>query len=340
MSGRDIQYTGKFYGDGSFFYFCGGFMEMVMLNDGNIKSLIRERAIELGFEACGFARAGEVEADAVLQYDRWIGHGKHDCMLYAERYREQRNDVRLFCPGAKTVICLALNYKPAVLQAKGAAQISQYAYGRDYHLVMREKLERLAEFIGEKWGASSRVCVDTAPIMEKYWARKAGIGFVGRNNLLILPGKGSYFFLGELVTSLDVEPDEECKDGCVGCDECVRRCPGGALADRDSLDARRCLSCQLIERRDELPEWVTGVIGDRLYGCDECQVCCPHNRDAVPTVVEDFAPSSDVLSLSLDDVLEMTPERFASLFKKSAIKRVKLVNLQRNAQCVADGRKR
>lgn len=312
-----------------------------MLSDSeNKKLLIGERAKELGFEACGFARAGEVEIEAVLQHDRWIEQGKHDCMLYAERYREQRNDVRLFYPGAKTVICVALNYKPMVLQEKDALQISQYAYGRDYHLVVREKLELLAEFIKERWGVDSRVCVDTAPIMEKYWARKAGVGFIGRNNLLIVPGRGSYFFLGELVTSLEVEPDAECLDGCAGCDECVRMCPGGALKDGDSLDARRCLSCQLIERRGELPEWVADVIGDHLYGCDECQLCCPHNRDAVPTSVKDFTPNSEILTLSIDDVLEMTPEGFASLFKNSAVKRVKLVNLQRNAQCMAEGRKR
>lgn len=298
------------------------------------KDLIRAKALELGFSACGFARADRVCDEAVGRYRDWLGCGENDCMDYAANYQELRNDPRELFPGTKTIISVALNYYPTRFQSKDAPQFSYYAYGRDYHDVIKVRLKALAEYIRQNWDEESRVCVDTAPVMEKYWAREAGVGMIGRNNLLIIPGKGSFFFLGELLTTLEVEPDEPCTDSCGNCMQCVKACPGGALKDERFLDARRCLSCQLIERRGELPEWVVEVVGNRIYGCDECQVACPHNKNAVSTRVVDFAPQDEFMELTIDKILSMDKADFMRLFGKSAIRRAKLEGLLRNARIV------
>ena len=296
------------------------------------EAAIKRRAAELGFDACGFAVAEAVDAESQQRYDAWIAAGKHFAMTYAERYADVRSDPRLLLDGARTMISLAMNYFPAIEQDAQALQIARYAFGRDYHEVLRERLEQLAAFIAGNWGAECRVCVDTAPIREKYWAQRAGVGFVGRNNLLIIPGKGSFFFLGEVVTTLALQPDEPCRLHCGSCHRCVEACPGGALsADGSALDASRCLSCLLIEYRGEqLPEWVADAKGNRLYGCDQCQLVCPHNASAQPTAVADFAPRHDILSLTPAAVEAMTQECFSRLFAHSAIKRVKLAGLKRN----------
>lgn len=304
------------------------------MSDIDIKHIIRSKALELGFDACGFAKADEVNALVINQYNQWIEQGKNDCMDYAERYCELRNNPCELFPGAKTVICVAMNYYPEVRQSKNAPQFSMYAYGRDYHDVVRNRLKELSQFINERWSAESRICVDTAPIMEKYWAREAGLGFIGRNHLLIIPGKGSFFFLGELITTLEIAPDEPCELSCGDCNACVKACPGGALNDLNSLDARKCLSCQLIERRGELSHWVEEKVGNRVYGCDTCQLCCPHNANAKPTAITEFYPSEKFLNLTLNDISEMTDEQFREIFKKSAVKRAKVEGLKRNATII------
>ncbi len=300
------------------------------------RETLRHAALEMGFDACGFARAVPVKQWAVEQYDRWIADGCNDCMEYATKYREVRNDPRLLIEGAKTVISVAINYLPAIRQPENAPQFALYAYGRDYHEVVKERLIRLATYIEHATGCKSRPCTDTAPIRERYWAQQAGIGFIGRNNMLIIPNRGSFFFLGELVTTLEVEPDEPCLLSCNGCNRCEQSCPGKALNGGKAADARRCLSCQLIERRGELPKWVNNVIGNRIYGCDTCQLVCPHNQIATPTVLQDFAPSEAFLSLTHNDIIGMTPSRFRHLFAHSAIRRTRLDGLRRNAAAIID----
>ncbi|MGN0213398.1 MAG: tRNA epoxyqueuosine(34) reductase QueG [Muribaculaceae bacterium] len=296
------------------------------------EAAIKQRASELGFDACGFAKAEAVDDEAQQRYGEWIANGKNYAMPYAERYGDVRSNPVNLLPGAKTVISLAMNYFPAEKQDADALQIAYYAYGRDYHEVVRERLTQLALFIAENWEAECRVCVDTAPIREKYWAQRAGVGFVGRNNLLIIPGKGSYFFLGEVVTTLELQPDEPCTKSCGNCRRCVDACPGGALStDGSALDAGKCLSCLLIEYRGEqLPDWAREAKGNRLYGCDQCQKVCPHNALAKPTKIADFAPRHDILSLTSADVEALTQDEFSRLFAHSAIKRVKLSGLKRN----------
>ena len=250
-------------------------------------------------------------------------------MEWAERYCDVRDNPQQLLDGARTIIMLAMNYFPKVKQRPDAPQFAYYAYGRDYHDVMREHMKQLATFIHSMTGDVSRCCVDTAPLRERYWAQRAGLGFVGMNNQLILPGKGSYFFLGAIITTLELPADEPCTLSCGECKACIQACPSGALGS-GGVDARKCLSCLTIEHRGELPRWVADVIGNRVYGCDSCQKCCPHNRASHPTSIPDFAPSEVFLQLTAADIMAMNEEGFKQLFGKSAVRRTRLEGLQRN----------
>lgn len=298
----------------------------------DIAEQIKSQARILGFEACGFAAAAPVNDEAVSRYDRWIELGHNGCMQWAAGHRDLRSDPSLLLAGAQTVISLALNYYPARFQPDGTLQVAYYAYGRDYHEVLREKLTRLSVFIEQITHCATRACVDSAPVRERYWAQRAGIGFIGRNNCLILPGKGSYYFLGEILTTAQLPPDNPSLATCGDCGKCLQACPTGALSVEGAADATRCLSCLLIENHDEeLPEWVAGVVGDRIVGCDECQRCCPHNAHAQSTTVKDFSPSDTVMTLTRESVQAMTAGEFRRTFAHSAISRLRYKTLRRNA---------
>jgi epoxyqueuosine reductase len=302
-----------------------------------IAETVRNKALSLGFCACGFAKADRVDSDAIDFYDKWIADGCCDTMDYCAHYSELRNDPRQLFPGALTVVSVAMNYFPAQFQPADAPQFAFYAYGRDYHDVVRERLRQLAAYIMQiSAGAQSRVCVDTAPVRERYWAQHAGIGFIGKNGLLIVPDVGSYVFLGELITTVFIPADTPCMASCAGCGACLSTCPGHALGNGGSVDARRCLSCLTIEHRGDLPDWLHGSIGNHVYGCDECQICCPHNAQVQPTEIKDFAPSSQFLSLTGDSIAAMTDADFRSVFRHSAVRRAKLSGLQRNLSVITN----
>ncbi len=303
----------------------------------DIASLIKSQAASLGFDACGFAAVEPVDDEAVARYDRWLEQGHNGCMQWAAGHRDLRRDPSMLLDGARTVISLALNYYPARFQPPGTLRVAYYAYGRDYHEVLREKLTELSHFIEQITHCATRPCVDSAPIRERYWAQRAGLGFVGRNNCLILPGKGSFFFLGEIVTTAQLAPDKPCTGTCGDCGKCVAACPAGALSEQGAVDASRCLSCLLIENHaDELAAWVGEVIGDRVVGCDECQLCCPHNSHAVATTVEDFAPTEAVMTLTRERIEAMTAGEFKRTFAHSAISRLRYKTLRRNAALITD----
>lgn len=294
---------------------------------------IKVLAAQLGFEACGFASAAPVSAEAQARYDRWIELGCNDEMQWAARNCDVRSDPRLLVEGAQTVISVALGYYQALRQPLGAMRIAMYALGQeDYHTAVKRRLWNIAKLIADRTGCQSRCFVDSAPLRERYWAQQAGIGFVGRNNALIIPGKGSYFFLGEVVTTLALPPDEPCRLTCGNCGECVSHCPTGALSTPGAVDARRCLSCLTIEHRGELPPWVADSIGDHAYGCDECQLCCPHNRHAVQCSAPELQPSDAIMRLTPRQVLAMTPSDYRHTFAHSAIRRARLDMLQRNCR--------
>ena len=298
----------------------------------DIAMQIKSQAASLGFDACGFAAAVTVEDEAVARYDRWIEQGHNGCMSWAADHRDLRRDPSLLLDGAKTVISLALNYYPSRFQPEEALRVAYYAYGRDYHEVMREKMAELSHFIEQITHCTTRMCVDSAPVRERYWAQRAGLGFIGRNNCLIIPGKGSFFFLGEILTTAQLPPDEPCALTCGNCGKCVKACPAGALEHADAADCNRCLSCLLIENHnEELPGWVSQVVGNRVVGCDECQLCCPHNAHAVASTVKDFEPTEAVLTLTRERVLQMTGGEFKRTFAHSAITRLRHKTLQRNA---------
>ena len=297
-------------------------------------ALIKQIAQQLGFDACGIARVDRVNDEAMKRYHEWLASGKNGCMDWAQNHQAIRENPELLLEGARSVIVVAMNYYPHVFQPDSAPQFAYYAYVRDYHEVMKQRLWKLGEAIERETGHASRACVDSAPLRERYWAQRAGVGFIGWNNQLIIPGKGSYFFLGVLVTNLELEPDEPCLDHCLQCRACEKTCPSGALRCGETVDARRCLSCLTIEHKGDLPEWVKDVIGNRVYGCDECQKCCPHNRDAVGNTTPEFQPKPELLALTRDDILSMTQEQFSNIFSHSAVKRAKLAGLQRNASII------
>ena len=293
---------------------------------------VKTLAASIGFDACGIARAQAVDAEAIARHDRWIAEGRHDTMEWAARWRDVRNDPRLLLEGARSLIVLALNYFPKRFQPLEAPQIAAYAYGRDYHKVLRRMMRPLARLL-EDAGHAMRLCVDSAPLRERYWAQCAGLGFVGRNNQLIIPGRGAYFFLGTIVTTAVLEPDKPCTLHCPdGCRRCEEACPAGALHDGEAVDARRCLSCLTIEHQGPLPPGTTSLLGHRVFGCDECLKACPFNRHATPTTIDDFAPSDAFLALTDKDFATMDQARFDALFGHTPVKRAGLAALRRNLE--------
>ena len=298
----------------------------------SIKEQIKAEALRLGFAACGFARADAVADAPALR--RWLDAGHAAGMGYMHNHFDLRTDPRKLVEGARTVIVVALGYYPAERQKPDVPQFSYYAYGEDYHDVLKRKLWALMDYINkEVTPIQGRAFVDTAPLLERYWATQAGLGFIGRHTQLIIPGKGSYFFLGELVVDLELEPDVPIHTGCGTCRRCLDACPTQAL-EPYVLDARRCISCQTIENREEIPADVASKLGNRLYGCDTCQQVCPWNRFATPTAVAEFAPSEVFLALDRERLEAMTEEEFRTLFRKSAVKRAGYAGVMRNLRAM------
>ncbi len=300
------------------------------------KEIVRQEASHLGIYRTGFTQASMVNKTIVKSYRKWIDNGTHGEMNYLERYDDLRADPRLLLPAAQSIIVCAASYHSSLKMPSNVPQIASYALGRDYHEVMRERLTKLAQFIKKNWGGETRVCVDTAPIFEKYWATKAGIGFIGMNSLLIVPGAGSYVFIGEILTTLRFPKDKPEKATCMRCGACVKACPAQAIRKDGSVDARRCLSYLTIEYHGDFPKGTN--LGNRLYGCDTCQQVCPHNKDIIETPIVDLRPRKEILSLTSNDVATMSQEQFSTLFQHSAIKRTKLTGLKRNLRSVKKGK--
>ncbi len=298
------------------------------LTPSHHKNLITSQAASLGIETIGFAAAEPVSEESDRQFSSWIEKNYHGDMTYLDRYHDVRRDPRLLLPSARTIIVTAINYFQRQKQSPDAPQIASYALGQDYHEVVKERLSALAGFIKENWGGETRVCVDTAPLRERYWAVKAGIGFIGRNNQLIIPDKGSYFFLGAILTTVEFAPDDPCRLSCMNCGACIKRCPARAIHLDGYIDARRCLSYLTIEYRGELPADIP--LGNLVYGCDTCQSVCPHNFKAKPTEIPEFSPSEELLSLDRKAMEEMTQEQFSAIFRHSAVKRTKYAGFMRN----------
>lgn len=297
---------------------------------------IKNKAKELGFDACGIAEVAPADSEALF-FDRWIAEGCHAGMKYMENYRDIRLNPTGLVEGARSVISIALNYYPTVRQPADAPQIAYYAYGNDYHVVVKEKLSLLWQFIAEQCetagqarpDSTARLFTDSAPILERYWAWKAGLGWIGKNTNLIIPGKGSFFFLGEIVTTLALVYDTPQPNRCGACTRCLDACPTGALERPHRLNAVKCLSYLTIEHKGEIPPLEASRLGNRLYGCDTCQAVCPWNRFASPTNEEAFAPSPSLLALQKEDLKMLSREEYNRIFAHSAVKRAKYEGLMR-----------
>ena len=298
---------------------------------------IKQKALELGFHRAGIARA-EALANEGSQFLEWLNRGYHGNMSWLEREPEKRADPRLIFPEARSVLCVAMNYYTPSEHEGDAwkGKISRYAWGDDYHDVVKEKLRMLLDWIvAAVPDASGKVCVDTAPVMEKSWAERAGIGWIGKNSNVITHDHGSWVFLGEILLNLDLEPDQPATEHCGSCTACLDACPTSAIVEPFVVDSNRCISYATIELRDEvLPETVSRHLNGWIYGCDICQDVCPWNRFEKPTNEPRFAPRHGETSLDLDVVESLTPETYAIRFRKSSMKRTKIVGLKRNAKAL------
>lgn len=292
---------------------------------------IKEKARALGFSAVGVSEADFLE-DEAEKLENWLKAGKHGKMQYLENYFDKRLDPRKLVPGAQSVISLALNYYPekTLNQAKDTFKIARYAYGEDYHFFIKRKLKTLLAFINTEIGeVNGRVFVDSAPVMERKWAEKSGLGWQGKNTLLINKQKGSYFFLAELILDLPLTPDHSLKDYCGSCTRCIDACPTEALTPYN-MDARRCIAYLTIELKDNIPEDFKNTYQDWIFGCDICQEVCPWNRLSVAHRFPELKPSAEVSSLDKEAWQEITEDVFQKIFKKSPLKRTKIEGIRRN----------
>ena len=307
-------------------------MESKVLSSDTVKA----EALRLGFSACGLAPAEPLSPGRVAEYRRWLDEGRHGEMDYLARHAGLRQDPRRLVEGARTVVSVALNYYQDIQWPEGGYRLARYACGRDYHDVVKAKLRQLMCRLGLEEGADGRVFCDTAPVDERYWAVRCGLGWRGRNGQLILPGAGSYFFLGELVLLLPADRyDRPVPGRCGSCRRCVEACPAGALPGDGTMDARRCLSYLTIERRGPLPSGTGRQMGHCIYGCDRCAEVCPWNRFARPAAGEDFRPREALLSMTPAAWKKLTEEDYRTLFRGSAVKRAKYEGLMRNIRAVA-----
>lgn len=291
---------------------------------------IKAEALRIGFSACGMAPADAIQEDIAQHFDHWLKAGRHAGMAYMENHREKRLDPRLLVEGAQSIISVALNYYPQKLLPEDQYQIAWYAYGKDYHDIMKEKLSRLFHFIGQQTPVNGRVFCDTAPVSERYWAWRAGLGWIGKNTQLIIPHAGSCFFLGEIILDIKLDYDAPEKDMCGNCNQCFEACPTKALEHPYNLDASKCLSYLTIENKGDIPAEYMPKLGNKIYGCDECQKACPWNRFATPGTVPELQPSESFLRMTKERWNRLTEEEYRTLFKGSAVKRAKYEGLSRN----------
>ena len=296
---------------------------------------IKNRAKELGFMACGIAKAAFLEEEAP-RLEQWLKENKQGEMTYMENHFDLRLDPRKLVEGAKSVISLTYNYYPSEFQRPDTFKIAKYAYGTDYHYVVKDKLKALLAFINEEIGeVNGRAFVDSAPVLEHAWAAKAGLGWVGKNTLTLSKKQGSFFFLAELIVDLELEYDiAPTADHCGTCTRCMDACPTEAIVGPYLVDGSRCISYLTIELKNEIPAEFKGKTADWMFGCDVCQDVCPWNKFSVLHNEPAFAPHPDLLGISKKDWEEITEETFRKVFKSSAVKRTKFSGLKRNIDFV------
>jgi epoxyqueuosine reductase len=297
-------------------------------------SFIKQSATQLGFDYCGIAVAKPLDDDA-RRLEQWLKQGKHGNMHYMENHFDLRVDPAKLVPGAKSVITLLLNYFPAQQQTQTAPKISKYAYGQDYHEVMRAKLKLLLDVMREKVGdIQGRGFVDSAPVLERSWAQRSGLGWIGKSGNLITKSNGSFFFIATLITDLELMADDPfVKDYCGSCRRCIDSCPTDAITEDRQVDGSKCISYFTIELKEMMiPDSQKGNFNNWMFGCDVCQDVCPWNRFSKPTKETAFTPIPEVLNFSTSEWEELTEESFKKIFKHSPLKRSKYAGIRRNLQ--------
>jgi len=306
-----------------------------MKNHSQDTQLIKSIATDLGFSFCGISKAEFLKEDAP-QLEEWLKRGYHGSMGYMENHFDIRLDPTLLVLGAKSVISLMYNYYPEKkLEIEGRLKIAKYAYGEDYHFVIKDKLKEFLQRIQNKIGEiHGRAFVDSGPVMERTWAKKSGIGWIGKNSLLLNKSTGSFFFLAELFIDLELEYDGPVKDYCGTCTACMDACPTDAIPQPYVVDGSKCISYFTIELKEEIPASVKGKFDNWIFGCDICQDVCPWNSFSKPHNEPRFNAHPDLTNMTQQDWKEITDEVFQKLFKKSAVKRTKLDGLKRNVRFV------
>lgn len=303
-------------------------------NKYNISQSIKAESERLGFLSCGISKAGFLEEEAP-RLEHWLSQNYHGQMAYMENHFDKRLNPKLLVDDAKSVISLLLNYYPENKQIDNTFKISKYAYGEDYHYVIKDKLKELLAFIQTEIGeVNGRAFVDSAPVLDKAWAAKSGLGWIGKNANLITQKVGSFYFIAELIIDLELEYDNPTTNHCGTCTACIDACPTQAIVQPYVVDGSKCISYFTIELKDNLPQEMKGKFDDWIFGCDVCQDVCPWNRFATPTTENRFVPKDDLLQFSKQDWQEITQEIFAKAFRNSAVKRTKFEGLKRNIDFV------
>ena len=293
---------------------------------------IKTEAKRLGFLSCGISKAQFLEEEAP-RLENWLTQNMHGEMRYMENHFDKRLDPTKLVPDSKSVISLLLNYFPSETQNENSYKISKYAYGRDYHFVIKDKLKQLLISIQEEIGAvHGRAFVDSAPVLDKAWAAKSGLGWIGKHSNLLTKQTGSFYFIAELIVDLDLEYDTPVTDHCGSCTACIDACPTQAIVDPYVVDGSKCISYLTIELKNEIPSEFTNQMDDWMFGCDVCQDVCPWNRFSKPHNQPLFNPHPELLQNSKEDWEEITKEVFNEIFRKSAVKRTKYEGLKRNIQ--------
>ena len=298
--------------------------------------LIKKLAKEIGFASCGISKARFLKEEE-KNFENWLKQGNQGTMSYLERNFDKRLNPQKLVPGSKSVISLTFNYfPPRKSLKKNSFIISKYAYGKDYHFVIKKKLKTLFSLIKEKIGnIEGRVFVDSAPIHERAWAKISGLGWIGKNSLLLNKKMGSYFFLAEIICDLELEYDTPVTDHCGTCTKCIDACPTNAITQAQVIDANKCISYLTIENKNEIPSELSKSFNNYIFGCDICQDVCPWNKFSKPHDEKEFLPNDEVSNFSNKDWEELTHDTFNRIFKNSAIKRTRFEGLKRNIKAVS-----
>jgi len=298
----------------------------------NYSDFIKNKSIELGFISCGISKSGFLENE-IGRFESWLKDNYHGQMSYMERNFDKRMDTTKLVAGSKSVISLLFNYYPSKEINNNSFKISKYAYGKDYHFIIKDKLKTLLSSMRNEIGEiDGRVFVDSAPIMEKAWAKKSGLGWIGKNTNLISKKTGSFFFIAEIIVDLELEYDNEVTDHCGSCNACLDACPTDALYEPYKIDASKCISYFTIELKEQFPNDLKKDFNDWIFGCDICQDVCPWNKFSRPNEEPLLNPLKEINQYSKKDWLELTDEVFKVVFKGSPIERTKFNGLKRNIQ--------